>query len=177
MLQHKNKKIEGLSRGMGQIIQFIVTILHDPELIVLDEPFAGLDPVNKELIKEMIRELRNRGKTIILSTHLMNEVEELCDRVLMVNEGRAVLYGSLIEIKSRYRNDSIFLECDRLPDKIPGVVGNKDHGKYMELFLDGKTLPQEVLGTLINEGAKIDRFEVSTPSLAEIFIQVVKKGS
>jgi len=176
MLQHKNKKIEELSRGMGQIIQFIATILHDPELIVLDEPFAGLDPVNTELLKGFILELKGQGKSIILSTHMMNQVEELCDRVLMINKGQAVLYGSLGEIKSRFKNNSIFLECDRIPDGLPGVVGRQDHGKYLELFLDGQTPPSKVLSALVNNGVTVDRFEVSTPSLNEIFIQVVKEG-
>ena len=176
MLQHKNKKIEELSRGMGQIIQFIATILHDPELIVLDEPFAGLDPVNTELLKGFILELKGQGKSIILSTHMMNQVEELCDRVLMINKGQAVLYGSLSEIKSRFKNNSIFLECDRIPDGLPGVVGRQDHGKYLELFLDGQTPPSKVLSALVNNGVTVDRFEVSTPSLNEIFIQVVKEG-
>ncbi|MFC1925552.1 ABC transporter ATP-binding protein [Chloroflexota bacterium] len=176
MLQHKDKRIEELSRGMGQLVQFIVTILHNPELIVLDEPFSGLDPVNKELIKEIIHELRNQGKTIILSTHLMNDVEELCDRILMINKGHAMLYGSLAEIKSRYRNNSIFLECDRLLEEIPGVVGSKDHGMYIELFLDGNTPPQNVLNTLIGMSITVNRFEVSTPSLNEIFVQVVKEA-
>jgi len=176
MLQHKNKKIEELSRGMGQIIQFIATILHDPELIVLDEPFAGLDPVNTELLKGFILELKGQGKSIILSTHIMNQVEELCDRVLMINKGQAVLYGSLSEIKSRFRNNSIFLECDRIPDGLPGVVGRQDHGKYLELFLDGQTPPSKVLSALVDNGVTVDRFEMSTPSLNEIFIQVVKEG-
>lgn len=176
MLQHKNKKIEELSRGMGQIIQFIATILHDPELIVLDEPFAGLDPVNTELLKGFILELKGHGKSIILSTHMMNQVEELCDRVLMINKGQAVLYGSLGEIKSRFKNNSIFIECDRIPDGLPGVVGRQDHGKYLELFLDGQTPPSKVLSALVNNGVTVDRFEVSTPSLNEIFIQVVKEG-
>jgi len=176
MFKHKEKKIEGLSRGMGQIIQFIITILHDPKLVVLDEPFSGMDPVNKELIKGMIGELRNQGKTIILSTHLMSDVEELCDRVLMINKGKAVLYGSLDEIKSRYRNNSIFIECDLLPEEITGVIGTKDHGKYVELFLNGNTSSQEVLNNLVSKNVTINRFEVSTPSLNEIFIQVVKEG-
>jgi len=176
MLQHKDKKIEELSRGMGQIIQFIATILHDPELIVLDEPFAGLDPVNTELLKQLILELKGEGKSIILSTHMMNQVEELCDRFLMINKGQAVLYGSLAEIKSRFRNNSIFLECNRLPEELPGVIGSKNHGKYVELFLDGKTSPSEILAALVNGGISVDRFEVSTPSLNEIFIQVVKEG-
>jgi ABC-2 type transport system ATP-binding protein len=176
MLQHKNKKIEELSRGMGQIIQFIATILHDPELIVLDEPFAGLDPVNTQLLKGFVLELKGQGKSIILSTHMMNQVEELCDRVLMINKGQAVLYGSLGELKSRFRNNSIFLECDRIPDGLPGVVGSKNHGKYLELFLDGQTPPSEVLAALVKGASIVDRFEVSTPSLNEIFIQVVKEG-
>ena len=177
MLQHKNKKIEELSRGMGQIIQFIATILHNPDLVVLDEPFSGLDPVNTELLKRFILDLRSQGKTTILSTHQMNQVEELCDRCLMINKGQAVLYGSLDEIKSRFRNNSIFLECDRIPDNLPGVVGSKDHGKYLELFLDGATRPSQILSVLVNYGTVIDRFEVSTPSLNEIFIQVVEQGS
>jgi ABC-2 type transport system ATP-binding protein len=176
MLPHKDKKTEELSHGMGQLIQFVATILHDPELVVFDEPFAALDPVNTQLLKELILELRSQGKSVILSTHMMNQVEELCDRILMINKGQAVLYGSLSEIKSRYRNNSVFLECDRLPEGLLGVVGSKSHLKYVELFLDGRTSPQEVLSALISKGVKVDRFEVSTPSLNEIFIQVVKEG-
>jgi len=176
MLPHKDKKTDELSHGMGQLIQFVATILHNPELVVFDEPFAALDPVNTQLLKELILELRSQGKSVILSTHMMNQVEELCDRILMINKGQAVLYGSLAEIKSRYRNNSVFLECDRLPEGLPGVVGSKSHLKYVELFLDGRTSPQEVLSALISKGVTVGRFEVSTPSLNEIFIQVVKEG-
>ena len=176
MLPHKDKKTEELSHGMGQLIQFVATILHNPELVVFDEPFVALDPVNTQLLKELILELRSQGKSVILSTHMMNQVEELCDRILMIDKGQAVLYGSLAEIKSRYRNNSVFLECDRLPEGLPGVVGSKNHLKYVELFLDGRTSPQEVLSALISKGVTVGRFEVSTPSLNEIFIQVVKEG-
>jgi len=176
MLPHQSKKIEELSRGMGQLIQFIATIIHDPDLVILDEPFSGLDPVNIFLLKEMIAELRGQGKSIILSTHLMNEVEELCDRILMINKGQAVLYGSLKEIKSQYRQNSIFVECDHLPEGLPGVLDVKDHGKHFELFLEGETSPREVLNALLSQGVQVDRFEVSTPSLAEIFVRVVKEG-
>jgi ABC-2 type transport system ATP-binding protein len=176
MLPHKDKKTEELSHGMGQLIQFVATILHNPELVVFDEPFVALDPVNTQLLKELILELRSQGKSVILSTHMMNQVEELCDRILMIDKGQAVLYGSLAEIKSRYRNNSVFLECDRLPEGLPGVVGSKNHLKYVELFLDGRTSPQEVLSVLISKGVTVGRFEVSTPSLNEIFIQVVKEG-
>jgi len=176
MLPHKDKKTDELSHGMGQLIQFVATILHNPELVVFDEPFVALDPVNTQLLKELILELRSQGKSVILSTHMMNQVEELCDRILMIDKGQAVLYGSLAEIKSRYRNNSVFLECDRLPEGLPGVVGSKNHLKYVELFLDGRTSPQEVLSALISKGVTVGRFEVSTPSLNEIFIQVVKEG-
>ena len=176
MLPHKEKKVEELSRGMGQIIQFLVTVIHDPQLLILDEPFAGLDPVNTKLLKEIILELRSQGKTIILSTHMMNEVEALCDRVLMINKGRTVLYGELAEIKSRYRNNSVFLEFDGVLGDIDGVVGKKEHGEYVELFLDGETPPQKILQHLVSQGIKVNRFEVSTPSLNEIFLQVVEKG-
>ena len=175
MFQHKDKKIEQLSRGMGQIIQFVTTIIHDPDLVILDEPFAGPDPVSREMLKELIRELRQHGKTIILSTHQMNEVEELCDRILMINKGKTVLYGELSEIRSRFRNNSIFLECEGSLDGLAGVTGEKNHGKFVELFLDGKTSSQEVLAQLLARDVTVDRFEVSTPSLNEIFIQVVKE--
>ena len=176
LLPHKDKKTDELSHGMGQLIQFVATILHNPELVVFDEPFAALDPVNTQLLKELILELRSQGKSVILSTHMMNQVEELCDRILMINKGQAVLYGSLAEIKSRYRNNSVFLECDRLPEGLPGVVGSKNHLKYVELFLDGHTSPQELLSALVSKGVTVGRFEVSTPSLNEVFIRVVKEG-
>lgn len=174
MDQHKSKKIEELSRGMSQIIQFVATILHDPDLLVLDEPFSGLDPVNTELLKNLVLELKGNGKSIVLSTHMMNQVEELCDRFLMVNKGQAVLYGSLDEIKSGFKNNSIFLKCDRIPEGLPGVTGTKSHGRYLELFMDGSTSPEEVLTALVTAKVAVDRFEVSTPSLHEIFIRVVK---
>jgi ABC-2 type transport system ATP-binding protein len=175
MLPHKEKKIEELSRGMGQIIQFLVTIIHDPCLLILDEPFAGLDPVNTKLLKEMILELKSRGKAIILSTHMMNEVEALCDRILMISEGRTVLYGELAEIKSIYRNNSVFLEFDGVLGELEGVIGKKDNREYVELFLDGRIPPQKILEQLLSRGVSVNRFEVSTPSLNEIFLQVVEK--
>lgn len=176
MFQHKAKKVEELSRGMGQLIQFLVTIVHNPDLVVFDEPFAGLDPVNVKLMKELILELKGQGKAIILSTHMMNEVEELCDRVLMIDRGQVVLYGKLDEIKSQFRNNSVFLEYRGELGELEGVIGSKDHGKYVELFLDGETLPQQILQQLWSKNVAITRFEVSTPSLNEIFIQMVKKG-
>jgi len=176
MLPHKGKKIEELSRGMGQIIQFIVSVIHDPELVVLDEPFAGLDPVNVELLKGMLFDLKNQGKALILSTHQMNEIEELCDRILMINHGRSVLYGNLVEIKSRYRSNSVLLEFDGEMGEVLGVAEKRTHKGYVELVLDGNTTPQQVLERLVSQRAVINRFEVATPPLNEIFLRVVGKA-
>jgi len=177
MLSSKKKKIDELSKGMGQIIQVIVTIIHDPQLVILDEPFAGLDPVNTELLKGMFADLRNQGKAVILSTHQMNQVEELCDRILMINNGQAVLYGNLGEIKARYRGNSVLLDFKGELGEVPGVTGKRTHKGYTELILDGKTTPQQVLTHLVSRGLVINRFEVATPSLNEIFLKEVGKKS
>jgi ABC-2 type transport system ATP-binding protein len=176
MLPHQRKKIEELSKGMAQIIQFIVTIIHEPQLIILDEPFFGLDPVNTELSKNMVINLRNQGRAVILSTHQMNQVEELCDRILMVNHGRSVLYGDLKEIKSRYKSNAVQLNCEGELGEIPGVVEKHPSRDYIELVLDGKTTPQQVLETLVARGIVVNRFEIATPPLNEIFLEVVGKG-
>jgi ABC-2 type transport system ATP-binding protein len=175
MLSTKRQKIEEMSRGMGQIIQFITTIIHDPQLIILDEPFSGLDPVNTELLIDMFLELRNQGKAVILSTHQMSQVEELCDRILMVNNGHAVLYGELGEIKSRYRSNSVFLDCSGELGDVPGVTERRTHRGYVELVLDGRVTPKEVLANLVKRDISINRFEVATPSLHEIFLKEVGK--
>jgi ABC-2 type transport system ATP-binding protein len=172
----KNKKTEEMSKGMSQIIQFIVTITHDPRLVILDEPFAGLDPVNVELLREMCVDLKNQGKAVILSAHQMNQVEELCDRILMVNHGRAVLYGSLAEIKSKYRGNSVFLDIEGELGDLSGVAERRPHKGYVELVLDGKTTPQQLLEQLVNRGMVINRFELATPSLNEIFLKEVGKN-
>jgi ABC-2 type transport system ATP-binding protein len=177
MLHTKRQKIEEMSRGMGQIIQFITTTIHDPQLVVLDEPFSGLDPVNTELLKDMFLDLRNQGKAVILSTHQMNQVEELCDRILMVNNGRAVLYGDLAEIKSRYKGNSVFIDYKGELGEIPGVTGRRTHKGYVELTLDDKTTPKEVLVYLANRNIDIIRFEAATPSLHEIFLKEAGKKS
>ena len=175
MLASRNKKIEALSKGMGQIIQFIVAIIHEPDLVILDEPFAGLDPVNTELLKGMVADLRNQGKAVILSTHQMNQVEELCDRILMVNDGHAVLYGDLSEIRSRYKGNSVLLDFAGELGEVPGVTGKRAHRGYTELTLDSETTPQQVLAHLMSHGTLINRFEVATPSLNEIFLKEVGK--
>jgi ABC-2 type transport system ATP-binding protein len=172
MLPNARKKIDELSKGMGQIIQLIVTIIHDPQLMILDEPFSGLDPVNTELMKNIIKDLRGQGKAIILSTHQMNQVEEMCDRILMINQGRAVLYGGLKEIKARYRSNTVILENEGELGELEGVREKRNRQDYTELVLDGNTAPQQVLEQLVRAGVKVNKFEIATPSLNEIFLKV-----
>lgn len=176
MLPHKNKKIDEMSRGMGQLIQFLVTIIHDPELVILDEPFSGLDPVNTELLKGLIKDLKKQGKSVIFSTHQMNQVEELCDRLFMINRGARVLYGSLDEIKQKYRDNSVFIKCTGDIGTLKGVTGSRQREGYTEFFLDEKTTPQDILQQLVAKRITVTRFEIGTPSLNEIFIRVAGKN-
>lgn len=172
MLPNARKKVDELSKGMSQLIQFIATTIHDPLLLIMDEPFSGLDPVNTEASKQMLIDLRKRGKSIILSTHQMNQVEEMCDRILMVNHGRAVLYGGLKEIKSRYSSNSVVLGYEGELGELPGVTERIPRKDAVELFLDENTTPQQLLQTMLARGIVIHRFELATPPLNEIFIKV-----
>jgi ABC-2 type transport system ATP-binding protein len=177
MLEYREKKNKEMSRGMGQLIQFIVTVIHDPELIILDEPFSGLDPVRTEAVQNIIGHLRDEGKAIILSTHQMNKVEELCDRVLMINKGRTVLYGDLVETRAKFRRNSVLVATDEELGDLPGVVDRKFNKDSVELVLAPDTTPQAILDRLRDRGMTINRFEVSTPSLNEIFLNLVGGGS
>ncbi len=172
MLPHRNKKIEEMSRGMGQLIQFLVTTIHNPDLVILDEPFSGLDPVNTELLKGLIKELKDEGKSIIFSTHQMNQVEELCDRLFMINKGARVLYGGLDEIKHKYRENSVFITYEGNIGTLKGVTDSRQKDGYTEFFLDNKTAPQDILQQLIDKRVTVTRFEIGTPSLHEIFIRI-----
>jgi ABC-2 type transport system ATP-binding protein len=173
MLANKKMKIEEMSRGMAQMIQLIVTIVHDPKLIILDEPFSGLDPVNTELLRRMLRNLGDQGKSVILSTHQMNQVEELGDRILMIHKGREVLCGDLAGIKSRHRGHSVLVKTDGAVGELQGVADKRPYKDSVELVLDNNTTPQHILGQLLNQGTTVNRFEVATPSLNEIFLKMV----
>ena len=175
LYEHRMKKVNELSRGMSQIIQFAATLAHDPDLVVLDEPFAGLDPVNTELLKDLVRELRSKGKTIIFSTHQMNQIEELCDRVLMINEGQVVLHGTLSEVKSQFASNALRIAWSGEAPDFEGMHVVSQEGSTAELALDGGSA-QRVLERLLKSGAAIERFEVATPSLHEIFITVVERS-
>jgi ABC-2 type transport system ATP-binding protein len=173
MLESKKKKIKHMSKGMGQIIQFIVTIIHDPKLIILDEPFSGLDPVNTDIMKNMIGNLRDEGKAIILSTHEMNKVEELCNRVLMIDHGGEVLYGDLKDIKSKFKKHSVQVNVEGEIGELPGVIDRKLDKGSVELVLAPDTTPQIILDQLRDRGLAINRFEITTPSLNDIFLNIV----
>jgi len=169
-------KVRDLSRGMQQKLQFIACLVHDPELIILDEPFQGLDPVNVELIKQLLRELQREGKTIVLSAHQMNLVEALCDRIVLIHQGRAVLYGPLDEIKRRYAPRMVRVRTSAsLPD-MPGVMEVQRHADAYEITLQ-EIAPQELLRLLVERDIPVEAFEVSSPSLEEIFIAVVKEAA
>ena len=172
MFESRKKKIKEMSKGMGQVIQFIVTIIHDPKLIIMDEPFSGLDPVNTELMKNIVCDLRNDGKAIILSTHQMNQVEEICDRVLMVNDGREVLYGNIGDVKAKYRKHSVQVNIEGEIGELPGVIDKKFNKDSVELVLASDTTPQIILDRMREQGKIINRFEVKTPSLNEIFLNI-----
>jgi ABC-2 type transport system ATP-binding protein len=172
MLESKKMKIKHMSKGMGQIIQFIVTIIHDPKLIILDEPFSGLDPVNTDIMKSTIGNLRDEGKAIILSTHEMNQVEELCDRVLMINHGSEVLYGNLKDIKARFKKHSVQVNVEGEIGDLPGVIDKKFNKDSVELVLAPDTTPQIILDQLRDHGLAINRFEITTPSLNDIFLHI-----
>jgi ABC-2 type transport system ATP-binding protein len=173
LLESKKKRIKHLSKGMGQMIQFIVTIIHEPDLLIMDEPFSGLDPVNTEFMKNMVGELRDEGKAIILSTHQMNQVEALCDRVLIINRGEEVLYGDLKQIKSRFKKHSVQVNVEGEIGELVGVIEMVENQNGVELTLADGTSPQEILDQLREQGLFINSFEITMPSLHTIFLQVV----
>ena len=173
MLESKKKKNKEMSKGMGQLIQFIVAVIHDPELIILDEPFAGLDPVRTQTVQNIVGKLRDEGKAIILSTHQMNKVEELCDRVLMIDKGHTILYGDLMETRAKFRRNSVQVAIDGELGDLPGVIDRKPRKDSIELVLASDTTPQTILDRLRDRGITINRFEVTTPSLNEVFLNLV----
>ncbi|MCP2618185.1 ATP-binding cassette domain-containing protein, partial [Candidatus Aminicenantes bacterium AC-335-A11] len=174
LIEWKNRKIEELSKGMQQKIQFISTILHSPDLIIFDEPFAGLDPINTNLLKDIMLELKKQGKTILYSTHLMEHAEKLSDYVALINKGEKVLDGKLSEIKAKFgKNLVLEFEGDNgFLKEIKGIKRIYNFGRYVELELKKETNPQDVLKEVVNK-VKLIKFEVAEPSLNDIFIRVV----
>jgi len=176
LAEWKNKKTTDLSKGMQQKIQFISTVLHDPDLLVLDEPFSGLDPINVEFMIEVMSEFKSQAKTIIFSTHLMETAERLCNDILLINKSKKVISGSLREVKEAYGKNLIALRATGGE----AALGNKDlvtrvvkHSDEMEIELAGGADSQALLRGLIESGATISKFEKVEPSLNDIFIQQI----
>ncbi len=172
------KKIQELSKGMQQKVQFISTILHDPEILILDEPFSGFDPINADILKNVILEFKEQGKTILLSTHIMEQVEQLCDDICLINKGNAVLEGNVREIKKSYGRDTILLEFegdDSFLDEIDGLhFINRAENRVEFRLTNSDIKAEEFLKTIVDK-TDIYRFELAEPSLHEIFVDVVSK--
>ncbi|MFZ1527624.1 MAG: ATP-binding cassette domain-containing protein [Ferruginibacter sp.] len=171
-----NKKVEDLSKGMQQKLQFVTTVLHNPKLIILDEPFSGLDPVNANLIKDEIFKLAQNGSTIIFSTHRMGEVEEICNHIVLVNKGKKVLDGSVKSIKQDFKENIYELGGQVVPEHLMThifeVVELKED--KLRLKLTEGSMPNDVLQYFINQGVKIHSFNEVLPSINDIFIKVVE---
>ncbi len=174
LLPHKKKKVKELSKGMQQKAQIIAAILHEPDLIIIDEPFTSLDPINTQLVKDLMGELHEQGVTLIMSTHQMHQVEELCDRILLINEGKNVLYGNLESIRREHAGNAVMV---RVPGEIPklsSVESMVSHNSATKLILNEGSNPQDVLADLVAQDVSIEKFEIALPTLDEIFIKVVQ---
>lgn len=175
----KKKKAIELSKGMQQKVQFITAVLHDPDLVVLDEPFSGLDPVNVELLKEVVLDLKRSGKTVIFSTHQMELAEKICDDICLVNRSRKILDGSLRQIKQSFGRNAVALRIEgdaSILDDRSLVSSVQHHSDEMEVLLAHNADPQELLQKLVASGAHISKFEMIEPSLNDIFIQKVRES-
>ena len=175
LAEHANKKVEELSRGMHQKLQFAVTVIHDPELVILDEPFSGLDPVNQDMLRDIINKMRAEGRTVLFSTHGMHEAEQLCDFIVLINKGKVVVDGTLDEIRAGHdsRVVSVGLEDDAgFVARLPLVARVRHDGRRISVTLRDGADPQDLLRVLV-ERARVRVFEIKQPSLHEIFVRLV----
>ncbi|PYP32974.1 MAG: ABC transporter [Gemmatimonadetes bacterium] len=174
------RRVDELSKGMQQKVQFVSTILHEPELLVLDEPFAGLDPVNTQVLKDAVVELRRDGVTILFSTHIMEQAEKLCDQLCIIARGRKLVDGALADIKRTQTGHHLVIGFDGAPGAAAQLFADErvvkkvdDYGQYAELELAPGADAQRLLAALVNSGARLARFELSEPSLNKIFLDLV----
>ncbi len=172
LADYSGKKVTALSKGMAQRVQFIAAIIARPRLVLLDEPFSGLDPVNAELLRDAVLDLRKNGTTVIFSTHDMSVAEKLCDLIFMIHKGNKVLDGSLESIQQAYGQDTlrVRLEGGSL-DRLPGLVKMTDYGNLQELRLEAGVSPERILAALMERG-KVRHFEMAHPSLQDIFVRI-----
>jgi ABC-2 type transport system ATP-binding protein len=169
-----DKKVQALSKGMSQKVQFIATVAAKPELVLLDEPFSGLDPVNQEVMRQAVLELRRDGSTVIFSTHDMAVAEKMCDFIFMINQGKKVLDGTLETIQDTYGRDTVRVQLEGngvALDQLPGVMRVTDFGRWQEVRLDQGADPQNLLAALMSKG-RVRHFEVTRPSLQDIFVRI-----
>jgi ABC-2 type transport system ATP-binding protein len=176
LAEHRNKKVKELSKGMQQKAQIINTILHQPELVIIDEPFTSLDPINTQLVKDVIRELCDKGTSVLMSTHQMHQVEELCDRIVLIDEGRNVLYGNLDDIRRQYSGHAILVRSVGELPRLEVFEEVLQHNNVQRVILSDRTTPNEVLQDLITRNVVLEKFEIAIPTLDEIFIKVVEEG-
>lgn len=174
LAQYKKKKVKELSKGMQQKAQIISTIIHQPELLIIDEPFSGLDPINTQMVKDLLHDLHRQGTTIIMSTHQMHQVEQLCERILLINHGKAVLYGNLNNIRRQFSGNALLVRSPEPLPPLPGILSAEPVNGGQRLNLAPETSPQEILRELVRQDVHVDQFEVAMPTLDEIFIRVVR---
>ena len=172
-----NKKVEDLSKGMSQKLQFVITVLHEPKLIILDEPFSGLDPINSNLIKDEIYKLSQKGVTIIFSTHRMEQVEEICDHIMLINKGQKILDGSVKQVKNNFKENLFSIGFETTPPSLNGnapfeMMGTKDHALIVKIKEGNR--PNDVLSFFLQQGISISAFNEILPSLNDIFIKLVE---
>ena len=172
---YRKKPVKELSKGMQQKAQIIATLVHEPQLVIVDEPFNGLDPVNTKMVKDILRDLRARGVAIIMSTHQMHQVEELCDRILLIDHGHTLLDGEISSIRAQYAGNSILVRTSGTLPTMEGVMHVDSHNSTYRLTLSPGISPKEILNQLISAAIQVERFEIAIPSLDEIFIQVVQE--
>jgi len=170
------KQVQALSKGMQQKVQLCTALIGKPRLMILDEPFSGLDPLNVQLLEEVLRERRAAGATVLLSTHQMNKVEEQCDRALMLNRGHMVLYGEVRDLKRRYADHAVTVRAGRLPASVPGVRVVEPVNGELKLTLEPEAKPRDVLRSLVDQGVDLEAFSHSDMPLEDIFIKVVREG-
>ncbi|MDD5367746.1 MAG: ATP-binding cassette domain-containing protein [Anaerolineaceae bacterium] len=174
LASYRQKKLKELSKGMQQKAQLIVTLAHQPDLVIIDEPFSALDPVNTQMVKDLLIEQRSQGVTLVMCTHQMHQVEEMCDRLVLIDHGKAVLYGGLEEIRHQFAaKDLLVRATSQLPAIIPGVERISTHNSATRLSLTAGATPQGVLRSLVEQGVGLESFEIAVPTLDEIFIKVV----
>jgi ABC-2 type transport system ATP-binding protein len=173
----RNKKVKELSKGMQQKAQLITTLVHEPQLIIIDEPFSSLDPVNTQMVKDLLMEERKKGKVVVMCTHQMAQVEQLCDRLVLIDKGEVVLQGKLNDIRKQFATRDVLILYDgELPTNIPGVTRIETHNGRRKLILDETTTPHLVLKQLVEAGIQVDDFEIAVPTLDEIFIKIVSNA-